>query len=82
MNDRDDYIIRASEVGQYLYCPHAWWLGCIEGRPSAHWREMAAGKAAHARHGRRVRSALWANRLAYLLLTLAVLVGVLWVSGW
>lgn len=82
MSNRDDPIIRASEIGQYVYCAHAWWLARVEGRPSAHWREMAAGEAAHTRHGRRVRSAMWANRLAYILLMLAVVVGVLWVSGW
>lgn len=64
-------IVRASEVGQYAFCAHAWWLGAVEGRPSTHGREMAAGESAHRKHGRRVRSAVLLARLAYLLLALA-----------
>ena len=66
-------IIRASEVGQYVFCARAWWLGAVEGRPSAHRREMAAGEVAHRRHGRRVRGSVALARLAYLLLALAAL---------
>lgn len=64
-------IIRASEVGQYAFCARAWWLGAVEGRPSTHGPEMAAGEAAHRRHGRQVRSAVLLSRIAYLLLILA-----------
>ncbi len=69
-------IIRASEVGRYAFCARAWWLGSVEGLPSAHWREMAAGEVAHQRHGRRVRASVTLARLAYLFLALAVLVAV------
>ncbi len=72
-----DRIIRASEVGQYTFCPRAWWLGAVEGLPSAHREEMDAGEFAHRQHGRRVRSAVVLTRLAYLLLALAVLAIVL-----
>ncbi|HIE38919.1 MAG TPA: hypothetical protein EYH30_03730 [Anaerolineales bacterium] len=68
-----DRIIRASEVGRYVFCAHAWWLGSVEGIPSAHRREMAAGEATHRRHGRRVRASATLARLAYLLLALAAL---------
>jgi len=67
-----EQIIRASEVGQYAFCARAWWLGAVEGRTSANQPEMAAGEAAHRRHGQRVRSAVLLARLAYLLLALAV----------
>jgi hypothetical protein len=44
---------------------------------------MAAGKVAHVRHGREVRTSLWLNRLAYSVLLLAVVVGVIWlIGGW
>lgn len=75
-------IIRAHEVGQYVYCARAWWLGCIKGVPSANVEEMAAGEAAHHRHGRRVDAASLLSRLAYALLVLAVLIGVGWWAGW
>ena len=74
-------VIRASEIGRYVYCAHAWWLGSVQGLPSAHEREMAAGKAAHRHHGRRVRTSLRFNRLAVAVLLMAALVGAIWLAG-
>jgi hypothetical protein len=74
--------IRASEIGLYAYCAHAWWLGSVEGRPSAHAQEMAAGESAHRRHGRGVRRSLWLSRLASILLLLAAVAGLAWLAGW
>ena len=71
-------IIRASEIGQYAYCAHAWWLGSVEGLPSGHQREMAAGEATHQSHGKGVRTSLALARLAYGVLLLAIVVGVVW----
>lgn len=65
-------VIRASEIGQYAYCARAWWLGSVEGLPSAHREAMEAGEATHRRHGRRVRTSLALRRLAYGVLALAV----------
>ena len=76
-----DRVIRASEIGRYVYCAHAWWLGSVQGLPSAHKREMAAGKAAHRHHGRRVRTSLRLNRLAHAVLLMAALVGAAWLAG-
>jgi CRISPR/Cas system-associated exonuclease Cas4 (RecB family) len=82
MNERYDRVIRASEVGQYVYCAHAWWLGSVRGLASSRQREMAAGEIVHRRHGRRVRISLSLNRLAYSVLVLAVLVGIIWLLSW
>jgi hypothetical protein len=71
-------IIRASEIGQYAYCARAWWLGNVEGLPSGHRQEMTAGEAVHQRHGRGVRTSLTLSRLAYGVLLLAVVIGVVW----
>ncbi len=73
MQENTDRIIRASEIGQYTFCARAWWLGTVEGRPSTHQQEMAAGDMAHRQHGRRVRASAMLARLAYLLLALAAL---------
>ena len=74
--------ITASQIGQYAYCAHAWWMGNIEGLPSGHQREMTAGEATHQRHGRGVRRSLGLARLAYAALLLAVVIGVVWlISG-
>ena len=47
-------IVRASEIGEYIYCHRAWWLRHVQGHTSANVRELAAGTAAHASHGRAV----------------------------
>lgn len=78
MADPRDRIIRASEVAQYVFCAQAWWLGSVEGHPSANRQELAAGEATHARHGWGVRASLALRRLAYGVLGLAVVVGVWW----
>jgi CRISPR/Cas system-associated exonuclease Cas4 (RecB family) len=74
-------VIRASEIGQYAYCARAWWLGSVERLPSDHQQEMAAGEAVHVRHGKGVRASLALAWLAYAVLLLAVVVGVVWVVG-
>jgi hypothetical protein len=78
MAEPQERVIRASELGRYAYCAQAWWLGSVEGLPSAHEPEMAAGEVAHLRHGQGVRASLGLRRLAYLVLVLAMVVGVVW----
>ncbi|MBN1956539.1 MAG: hypothetical protein JW900_16030 [Anaerolineae bacterium] len=80
MAETTERIIRASEVGRYAFCARAWWLGSVEGRPSANWREMAAGETAHRRHGQRVQASVRLARWAYLLLILAAVAAVVALS--
>lgn len=82
MADAQDRIIRASEIGQYVFCAQAWWLGSVEGRPSANRQELAAGEMSHIRHGWGVRTAFTLRRLAYGVLGLAMVVGMVWVVSW
>jgi CRISPR/Cas system-associated exonuclease Cas4 (RecB family) len=70
-------VIRASELGQYAYCARAWWLGRVLGYRSANLEELAAGEAAHLRHGQEVVSYHRLQRWAYALLALALLAGAL-----
>ena len=81
MHEGRGRVIRASEIGRYVYCAHAWWLGSVQGLPSDHQREMAAGTAVHAQHGRGVRASLLLSRLARAVLVLAAMVGIVWVLG-
>ena len=67
-------IIRASEIGEYLYCRRAWWLHHVAGLESANGPVMAEGTAAHAGHGRLVGAAAALRTLALLLLLAAILV--------
>ena len=66
-------VIRASEIGEYIYCHRAWWLRHAQGRESANAREMAIGTAAHASHGRTVWLAGALRALAIVLAALAVI---------
>jgi hypothetical protein len=70
---KDDRIIRASELGQYAFCDKAWWLGSVEGVPSANLREMDAGKSAHERHGQAVQLSIWLSRAGMVCLALGLL---------
>ncbi len=81
MKETTDRIIRASEIGQYLFCARAWWLGAVEGVPSAHREEMDAGENMHRQHGWRVRAAVVLSRLAWVLLALALFAAVLALLG-
>jgi CRISPR/Cas system-associated exonuclease Cas4 (RecB family) len=67
-------IIRASEIGEYLYCRRAWWLRHVQGLESANEPAMAEGTEAHAGHGRLVGAAAALRALALLLFVAALLV--------
>jgi len=64
-------VIRASEIGEYVYCKRAWWLR-LQGYESANVREMAAGTSLHERHGRAVIAGGCLQTIAYLLLLTAL----------
>ena len=74
---RDDSVIWASEVGQYVYCARAWWLARVKGHRSKNVAELAAGQTAHRRHSRAVLGYRRWEGLARLLWGLAVLVGLI-----
>jgi CRISPR/Cas system-associated exonuclease Cas4 (RecB family) len=67
-------IIRASEIGSYLYCARAWWYQ-KKGVQSSNQAEMAGGSELHRRHGRQVLAAGMTRILAlvFLLVALALL---------
>ena len=67
-----DRVIRASELGQYSFCAKAWWLGSVEGVPSANIREMDAGTSAHEQHGQAVRLSTWLGRVGWICLVLGL----------
>ncbi len=81
-SEQSKRVIRASEIGRYVYCARAWWMGSVQGLSSAHQQEMAAGEMAHLRHGRQVRASHGLNRLAYGVLLLAAMVAVVWLVSW
>ncbi|MCZ7570436.1 MAG: Dna2/Cas4 domain-containing protein [Ardenticatenaceae bacterium] len=66
-----NHLIRASEVGEYVYCHRAWWLRHVQGVESANQAALAAGRQAHGRHARRVQTSALAARVALALIALA-----------
>jgi hypothetical protein len=78
MAEWDDGVMRASEVAQYAYCAHAWWLGRVQGLSSENVGAMRKGSRSHQQHGRRVADTVWHGRLGYTLLLLALLTALVW----
>lgn len=68
-----DAVIRASEIGQWVYCQRAWHLA-RQGHENRNVAALRAGTVAHERHARVVASAQRTRTLALILLLLAVLV--------
>lgn len=61
-------VIRASEIGEYVYCARAWWLRRVAAlEPDGHERREY-GTVLHQQHGRHVTG-------SFVLLGLAVILG-------
>lgn len=73
-----DKIIRASEIGEYLYCNRAWWLRRVHGHASQNVRQLQAGLSHHEAHGRMVQRADMTQKIALGLLFAAVLMFTYW----
>lgn len=67
-----DHWIRASEIGDYLYCRRSWWLKRSRGIAAGNVRELERGTRHHRRHGRIVAQSIWMRRAAYLLIFVVV----------
>lgn len=65
--------IRASDIGNYLYCRRAWWYR-KQGVRSGNQAELAAGTDLHRRHGRQVLASGIARTLGVLLFLAAVVI--------
>ncbi|MCE9644539.1 MAG: hypothetical protein K8S20_00960 [Chloroflexi bacterium] len=65
-------VIRASEIGSYLYCRRAWRYR-KDGIESENKAELAAGTELHRRHGRKTLSALLLRTFGLILLLAAIL---------
>lgn len=68
----DDDVIRASEIGEYVHCHRAWWLGHVQGVENANRAWMDVGTQQHRAHGRRVWRGTMMQYAAWLLFAIAV----------
>jgi hypothetical protein len=64
--------VRASEIGNYLFCQRAWWYA-RQGIKSANQKELAGGAAYHAEHAGQARRILISQIVGYLLMLCALL---------
>ncbi len=69
-------VIRASEIGEYIYCHRAWWLGRVQGIENANRAQLDAGIIRHRAHGRSVQRAEWLQRAALALTLVAVVIAI------
>ena len=73
--------IRASEIGQYVFCPRAWWLGNVKGYQPVNEAALSAGTQAHLRHGRSVAASQRWQWVGYVLLVVGGLLLALVLCG-
>ncbi|HEY6042007.1 MAG TPA: hypothetical protein VIX58_07745 [Anaerolineae bacterium] len=81
MVDRRTRVIRASEIGEYVFCARAWWLGRVQGVPNANRQTLDAGILRHRAHGQSVRRAELLSRAVLVLLILAALLAVILIAN-
>ena len=65
-------VIKASELGGFLYCERVWWYQ-LQGVPSANLPAMDAGTQRHQTHARQVKLAPVLLGIAFLLALTAVI---------
>ncbi|MGQ9501152.1 MAG: hypothetical protein ACUVSF_09625 [Anaerolineae bacterium] len=73
----DNLVLRASEVGHYLFCRRAWWLARVLGYCPDDRAALMAGVQFHEQIGRSISAAQCWQNISYALLGLGVVVGIL-----
>ena len=68
-----DRVLRASEIGEYVFCHRAWWLHRVQGLESANRAQMEAGTVKHVEHGKAVQHADAMRRAAIMLFAIAII---------
>lgn len=71
-------MIRASEVGDYVFCNQQWWLQRVHGVRSTHVERLAAGTTYHEDHADKVETLNRRQLIVSVLVGLAVMGLLLW----
>lgn len=66
-------VIRASEIGEYVHCHRAWWLGHVQGVENVNRAWMDAGTERHRAHGQQVVRATLMQNVAVALIVIALI---------
>ena len=74
-------LLRASEVGEYVYCARAWWLrrnGVVPNGHAGHRLKarLARGTRLHAWHSLKVHTSAWLVAAALIMLAAAAVTAV------
>lgn len=67
--------ISAHEIGRYIYCARAWWLQRVQGYTPTSVVALQLGSHRHEVHGRAVSAVRTRTLLAYILLGVAIILG-------
>ncbi|MGV8026057.1 MAG: hypothetical protein AB2L18_05825 [Anaerolineaceae bacterium] len=70
---RSKRTVRASEIGEFLFCERAWWY-TRQGLKSRNQAELAGGIAFHEEHASEARQIFLRQVIGYLLLAAAVVI--------
>jgi CRISPR/Cas system-associated exonuclease Cas4 (RecB family) len=71
-------VIRASEIGTYLFCKRAWWYQ-LQGYSSENEDELIGGSEFHHQHGQVVAKSSRLKLSAFVALILAILTAAVWI---
>lgn len=73
---RSKRTVRASEIGNYLFCERAWWY-TRQGLKSRNQAELAGGIAFHEEHAGEARRIFFRQVIGYLLIATAAVMLIL-----
>ena len=76
MERQTDDVIRASEIGEYVHCERAWWLGHVQGVENQNRAWLDAGTERHRAHGQRVWRATMMQYGAWIFVVIAIVAAV------
>jgi CRISPR/Cas system-associated exonuclease Cas4 (RecB family) len=81
MNEKQK-LIRASEIGEYVYCARAWWLRTEGYEPTSGHQARQSGEQWHLKHGQAVMHAQRMRRLAASAGLLAIIITIIFLLFW